>query len=26
VPEVYGGIGERPAAELLRAFFRARRG
>jgi tRNA(Arg) A34 adenosine deaminase TadA len=24
-PEVYGGIGERPAAELLRAFFRARR-
>jgi tRNA(adenine34) deaminase len=26
VPEVYGGIGEQPAAELLRAFFRARRG
>lgn len=24
-PEVYGGIGERAAAELLRAFFRARR-
>lgn len=24
-PEVYGGIGERPAAELLRAFFRERR-
>ena len=24
-PEVYGGLGERPAAELLRAFFRARR-
>jgi tRNA(adenine34) deaminase len=24
-PEVYGGIGERPAAELLRAFFQARR-
>lgn len=24
-PEVYGGIGERPAGELLRAFFRARR-
>jgi len=24
-PEVYGGIGERPAAELLRDFFRARR-
>lgn len=24
-PEVYGGIGERPAAELLRGFFRARR-
>jgi tRNA(Arg) A34 adenosine deaminase TadA len=23
--EVYGGIGERAAAELLRAFFRARR-
>ena len=25
VPEVYGGIGERRAAALLRAFFRARR-
>lgn len=25
-PEVYGGIGERRAAELLRAFFRERRG
>ncbi len=25
-PEVYGGIGERRAAALLRAFFRARRG
>lgn len=25
-PEVYGGIGEREAAELLRAFFAARRG
>ena len=24
-PEVYGGIGERRAAELLRAFFRERR-
>ena len=24
-PEVYGGIGERRAAELLRQFFRARR-
>jgi tRNA(adenine34) deaminase len=24
-PEVYGGIGERAAAELLRRFFRARR-
>jgi len=24
-PEVYGGIGERAAGELLRAFFRARR-
>jgi tRNA(adenine34) deaminase len=24
-PEVYGGIGETAAAELLRAFFRARR-
>ncbi len=24
-PEVYGGIGERPAADLLRAFFRERR-
>jgi len=24
-PEVYGGIGERPAGELLRAFFRERR-
>jgi tRNA(adenine34) deaminase len=24
-PEVYGGIGEREAAELLRAFFRERR-
>lgn len=24
-PDVYGGIGERPAAELLRAFFRERR-
>jgi len=24
-PEVYGGIGETEAAELLRAFFRARR-
>jgi len=24
-PEVYGGIGERQAGELLRAFFRARR-
>jgi tRNA(adenine34) deaminase len=24
-PEVYGGIGERPAAEMLRAFFQARR-
>jgi tRNA(adenine34) deaminase len=24
-PEVYGGIGERRAAELLRAFFHARR-
>jgi tRNA(adenine34) deaminase len=24
-PEVYGGIGERQAATLLRAFFRARR-
>src|SRR6476620_5952635 len=24
-PEVYGGIGERPAGELLRAFFQARR-
>ena len=24
-PEIYGGIGERRAAELLRAFFRARR-
>src|SRR5215475_6873530 len=24
-PEVYGGIGDRPAGELLRAFFRARR-
>ena len=24
-PEVYGGIGERRAAELLRAFFRLRR-
>ena len=23
-PEVYGGIGERPAGELLRAFFQAR--
>jgi len=25
-PEVYGGIGERRAAELLQRFFRARRG
>jgi len=25
-PEVYGGIGERRAAELLRLFFRQRRG
>ena len=25
-PEVYGGIGERGAAELLQRFFRARRG
>ncbi len=25
-PEVYGGIGERPAADLLKAFFAARRG
>jgi tRNA(Arg) A34 adenosine deaminase TadA len=25
LPEIYGGIGERAAAELLRAFFRARR-
>lgn len=25
-PEVYGGIGERAAAGLLRAFFQARRG
>ncbi len=25
-PEVYGGIGERQAAALLRQFFRARRG
>jgi tRNA(adenine34) deaminase len=25
-PEVYGGLGERPAAELLRRFFAARRG
>jgi tRNA(adenine34) deaminase len=25
-PEVYGGIGERRAARLLKAFFRARRG
>ncbi|MEQ8266386.1 MAG: nucleoside deaminase [Parvibaculum sp.] len=25
-PEVYGGIGERQAAELLRAFFAVRRG
>jgi tRNA(Arg) A34 adenosine deaminase TadA len=25
-PEVYSGIGEQPAAELLRAFFRERRG
>jgi tRNA(adenine34) deaminase len=25
-PEVYGGIGERQAGALLRAFFRARRG
>ncbi len=25
VPEIYGGIGERPAAELLRRFFRLRR-
>ncbi len=24
-PEVYGGIGERPAADLLQAFFAARR-
>lgn len=24
-PEVYGGIGERDAAELLRSFFKARR-
>jgi tRNA(adenine34) deaminase len=24
-PEVYGGIGERRAGELLRAFFRERR-
>ena len=24
-PEVYGGIGERPAATLLRRFFKARR-
>jgi tRNA(adenine34) deaminase len=24
-PEIYGGIAERPAAELLRKFFRARR-
>ena len=24
-PEVYGGIGERPAAELLRRFFKSRR-
>lgn len=24
-PQVYGGIGERPAAELLRKFFRDRR-
>jgi tRNA(adenine34) deaminase len=24
-PEVYGGIGENEAADLLRAFFRARR-
>ena len=24
-PEVYGGIGERPAADLLRKFFRGRR-
>jgi tRNA(adenine34) deaminase len=25
-PEIYGGIGESEAAELLRGFFRARRG
>ena len=25
-PEVYAGIGEAPAAEILRVFFRARRG
>lgn len=25
-PEVYSGIGEEPAAEMLRAFFRQRRG
>jgi tRNA(adenine34) deaminase len=25
-PEIYGGIGESEAAELLRSFFRARRG
>ncbi len=25
-PEVYGGIAERPAADLLKAFFAARRG
>ncbi len=25
-PEVYGGIGERPAADLLKAFFADRRG
>ncbi|MEZ5841287.1 MAG: nucleoside deaminase [Hyphomicrobiales bacterium] len=25
-PEVYGGIGEQAAAELLRGFFRSRRG
>lgn len=24
-PEIYGGIGERPAADLLRDFFQARR-
>jgi len=26
VPEIYSGIGEREAAELLKTFFEARRG